>query len=55
MLTYHAVKFVEDAEGGEISAMFELGRVVTELSEMLHFFFRDAHRTHYQCGDSADK
>ena len=45
------MEFMEDAQGGEISAVFELGRVVTQLSEVYHFFFRDAHRAHYRRGD----
>ena len=53
MLTYHAMEFVEDAQRGEISAVFELGGVVTQLSKVFHFFFRDAHRAHCQRGISA--
>ena len=51
MLTYHTMEFMEDAQGGEISAVFELGRVVAQLSEVFHFFFRDTHRAHYKRGD----
>ena len=45
------MKFMEDAQGGEIPAVFELGRVVAQFSEAFHFFFRDTHRAHYKRDD----